>query len=167
MPTENVPVTILSGTQRSLINLDGKTLPWPTQHPDNTYQLVVLGRKDLDIVVNEISNDCKTVPATVKKYDGNRDCLLLVSTHGLTSNLYPQGEFYDFLGRNGAGAELVKGVQVCQVIGKEFNVFNYCLTGVMGTKEGKDIYSISKNIPLPLPMRLLLLAGKYTPVSDF
>lgn len=167
MPKENVPLTILSGTRNSLINLDGQTFPWPTPHPDYTYQLIVLSRKDLDIVVNEISSDYKAVPASVKKYDGNRDYLLLVSTHALTSNMYPQGDFYDFLMRNGAGAELVKGVQVCQAIGKEFNFFNYCLVSVMGTKEGRDVYSINQNIPLPLPMRLLLLAEEYTPESDF
>lgn len=167
MPKEKVPVTIISGTNRSLINLDGKILPGPTPHPDFSYQLVVLDRKDLNIVVNEISNDYKTVPASVKKYDGNSAYLLFVSTHALTSNMYPQDDLYNFLSKNGGGAELAKGVQVCQAIWKEFNYFNYCLTSVMGTNERREVYSINQNIPLPLPMRLLLIAGEYTPVDDY
>ncbi|MBU0674242.1 MAG: hypothetical protein KJ950_06335 [Proteobacteria bacterium] len=167
MAEKFLPVSVLSGTDYCTISWGGKSAPWPPKPPPCFYHLVVLDRTNLSPVANGFCSDFKTVPPEVKPFGGNDKYLLLVSTMSLIPSMRPQGDLLAFLTANGPGRELARGVQICQVVDPATNYFNYCLISVMGTREGKDAYSISQRIPLPLPMQLLLTGSVYTPVDQY
>lgn len=167
MANDKVPVTVVSSTDNAFINLGGKMAPWPPSAKGCIYLLLVVDRANLAIVANEFCNDFQTVPPAVKKFDGNINYLLLVATKALIPSMYPQGELLTFLAANGPGKELGRGVQVCRTLDAATNYFNYALIGVMGTKEGRDVYSLNMRQPLALPMHLVPVAGQYTPMEDY
>lgn len=167
MSNDKIPVTVISSTDTTLINLAGKTAPWPSAAKGCVYLMMVVDRTDLSIVANEFCGDFQTVPSAVKQFDGNTKYLLLVATHKLVPSMVPQGELLDFLAANGSGKELARAVQVCQVLDPATNYFNYCRIGVMGSKDGKDVYSLHQRQTLALPMHLLLVGGLYEPVEDY
>lgn len=167
MANSKVPVTVISSTDNAFINWGGKTAPWPPAAKGCIYLLLVLDRANLTIVANEFCSDFQTVPPTVKQFGGNTNYLLLVAAKGLIPSMAPHGDLLAFLEANGPGKELAKGVQVCQTLDSATNYFNYCLIGIMGTKEGKDAYSLNMRQPLALPMRLVPVAGLYAPMEDY
>ena len=57
-----------------------------------------------------------TVPADIDTYMNNPDYIFAVATHGLGSLQVPQGAFYDFLVKYGAGRELQKLEQINAVL---------------------------------------------------
>ncbi|NTV15704.1 MAG: hypothetical protein HGA96_17535 [Desulfobulbaceae bacterium] len=167
MANDKIPVTVVSSTDNALINLAGKTAPWPAAAKGCLYLMLVVDRSNLTIVANEFCSDFQTVPPVVKQFGGNTNYLLLVASYKLIPSMVPQGDLLAFLVANGPGKELGRAVQVCQVLDPATNYFNYCHIGVMGTKEGKDLYSLHQRQTLALPMHLLQLGGRYTPVEDY
>lgn len=167
MANDKIPVTAISSTDATLINLAGKTAPWPTAAKGAGYQMLVVDRTNLAIVANEFCNDFQTVPPAVKQFGGNTNYLLLVASHKLIPSMAPQGDLLTFLAANGPGRELARAVQVCRVLDPATNYFNYCLIGVMGTKDGKDAYSLHMRQTLALPMHLVVVGGLYEPMEDY
>lgn len=167
MANEHIPLTVVSGTNTIFMKWGGTYAPVPQTPSHCFFHLVVLDRASLAIAANAICGDFSTVPPEVRKFSGNNNYLLLAATMKLIPSMCPQGELLTFLAANGPCKELAKGVQICQALDPATNYYNYAQAGVMGTKEGKGEYSLDMRTPLALALRLLPIAGKYTPVDDY
>ena len=163
------PVTVISGKSICIISCQGKVIPWPGSSPGNNFWLVVLSAKDLSVVANEICNGQSTdVPAAVKKYDGSKEHILLVSTIALNSAMVPKGDLLTFLMNNGYRANLARAIQLCTIMDYTTSFFNYASVGMMGGEaEGFDAYSVSQHEPLSLPLRFELVGASYMPVNEY
>jgi hypothetical protein len=113
--------------------------PEPAQRQDDSYWICIIDArtprlKVKDWVIPGTNNS--TVPAGIDTYMNNPDYIFVVATEYLNTLHVPQGAFYDFLVKYGAGRELQKLEQVNAALGcGNYGRMSYALTGQCGPRE--------------------------------
>jgi hypothetical protein len=116
----------------------GGTRMHPAKPQDDSYWIVILDSKNPQQKVKEwivpgTSNS--TVPAGIDTYMNNPAYLFVVTTQYLSTVHVPQGAFYDFLVKYGAGKELQQLEQLNSALGcGTFGRVSYILTGQCGPR---------------------------------
>lgn len=110
----------------------------PTNVPDNAYWIVFLDvnnpqNKVKDFIIPGGSNSA--VPAGLDAYMSNAQYIYVLMTKSLITYSVPQGDFYDYLVKYGAGRELQRLEQINSVFGcGAFGHVSYILTGQGGPR---------------------------------
>ncbi len=110
----------------------------PANLPAGSYWIVILSAKNPKQKVAEFvlpASDHSTVPAGLDAYMTNPDYIFAVVTYWVGSSQVPQGPFYDYLVKYGAGRELQKleQINVLTFCGS-FSSISYILTGQCGPR---------------------------------
>jgi hypothetical protein len=124
-------------------------------HPqDDSYWIVFLNAKNPREKVKEWvipGQNNSQVPSGIDTYMNDPDYIYAVATQYLSTLHVPQGDFYDFLVKYGAGRELQKLEQVNTVLScGSYGRMSYILTGQCGPRDPK--------IPAPISYEI----GTYT-----
>ncbi|MBV9926514.1 MAG: hypothetical protein JOZ96_15955 [Acidobacteria bacterium] len=147
----------------------------PAKSQDDSYWICILNAKNprervKEWVIPGTSN--AQVPAGIDTYMNDPDYIFVVSTQYLSTMHVPQGDFYDFLVKYGAGRELQRLEQVNTVLGcGSFSRMSYVLTGACGPRGGKNVpppsYEMGSytNYPAMLLMSLMPMPGGGPPYS--
>ena len=127
----------------------------PANPQDDSYWIVIINAKNLKEKVKEwVWTEHSSVPPGIEAYMDNPDYIFVVATQDLSTLHVPQGPFYDFLTKYGAGRELQKLEQVATVLScGTFSRMSYILTGQCGKRDPK--------LPPPLSYEI----GSYTLTS--
>jgi hypothetical protein len=110
----------------------------PASRQDDSYWIAIIDAKNPrqkvhDWVVPGANNS--QVPAGIDTYINNPDYLFVVATQYLSTLHVPQGAFYDFLAKYGAGRELQKLEQLNTVLScGSYGRVSYILTGQCGPR---------------------------------
>ncbi|MBU0485327.1 MAG: hypothetical protein KKB30_12545 [Proteobacteria bacterium] len=130
------------------------------------YWLTVLDSKTLKVVANAVTEDNNVVPAAVKKYDGNRQYILVASSYSKLCANRPVGDLDTFLKNNGAGRKYKLAQQIAVQVGIANNLmFNYALVSIMGSKsDAIEEYAIG-NVAWSLPLEFIFTDNVYLPVT--
>ena len=131
-----------SGFAPSLTVGQRSTATWirPQNPQDDSYWIVILDamnpkNKVTEWVVPGTSNT--SVPAGLDNYLGSPQYIFAVVTQFLFSTHVPQGDFYDYLAKYGAGRQLQRLEQLTSVFSySSFGRMNYLLTGMGGPRGG-------------------------------
>lgn len=135
MNTSPVPLTVISTTSNQYlwgqIGIGNNIL---TQQPKSPgYWIVVLDRRTLAVVINQVQSAPNVVP-NLGNYN-TTDYILVLGTLGVGLNNQPQGEFFNFLDVNGGGRELRRVNQVAtQFNCGSLGTFGYALVSVLGNQ---------------------------------
>jgi hypothetical protein len=110
----------------------------PANPQVNSYWIVILSAKNPKEKVKEFvvpAKDHSTVPPGLDAFMSNPDYIFAVVTYWVSSNQVPQGDFYNFLVKYGAGRELqrLEQVNVLTFCGS-FSSVSYILTGQGGPR---------------------------------
>jgi len=129
--TNNQPtVRISAGRDETTLN--------PASPQDDSYWIVILNAKNPREKVKEFmvpGANNSTVPPGIDTYMNDPDYIFAVATQFLSVLHVPQGPFYDFLVKYGAGRELQRLEQIYSVFGcGSFGRFGYVLTGQCGPR---------------------------------
>jgi hypothetical protein len=135
--------TLYSGARPSLTVGYGKdsTSQAPANPQDDSYWICILNAKNprekvKDWVVPGSQNS--TVPPGIETYMNDPDYLFALATQYLSTLHVPQGPFYDFLTKFGAGRELQKLEQLNSVLScGSYSRMSYVLTGQCGPRDPK------------------------------
>src|SRR5215208_1730636 len=131
-----------SGASPGLIVGQGRTATAmrPQNPQDDSYWIVILDgmnpkNKVKEWVVSGSSNS--SVPTDLDGYMSNPQYIFAVVTQYLSTLHVPQGDFYDYLVKYGAGRELQRLEQINTVLScGSFSRMNYLLTGACGPRGG-------------------------------
>lgn len=143
-----------------------------TQQPKTGgYWYVIIDRRDLSVVYNEVHSDFDTAP-DIGSYN-TTDYILAVATLGVGLNRQPQGSLFKFLDLNGAGRQLRRIDQVAvQLNCGSLGTFGYALVGVLGDLnmpgfEGSQITNPNVGPILTIQLKAVDVNGTnyYTPVE--
>jgi hypothetical protein len=132
----------------------------PTNRQVNSYWIVILSAKEPTTKVKDWvvpAKDHSTVPPGLDAYMSNPDYIFAVVTDCVGSSQVPQGAFYDFLVKYGAGRELqrLEQVSILTFCGS-FARLSYILTGQCGPRtpapppsyEASSVYGTTEAILL-------------------
>src|SRR5262245_435118 len=118
---------------------------YPTNPTLGCYWIVIISaqnpkQKVKEWIVPGTSNS--TVPPDLDSYMSNPDYIFAVATYALGSLRMPQGDFYDYLVKYGAGRELQKLEQVnALTFSGSYSQVSYILTGQCGPRgKGEPSY---------------------------
>ena len=115
-----------------------KTILHPASPQDDSYWIVIIDAKNPRTKVQEWvipAQANSTVPAGIDTFMNNPDYLFAVCTQYLNTLHVPQGAFYDFLVKYGAGRELQKLEQLNAVLGcGGYGHVTYILIGQCGPR---------------------------------
>ena len=121
-----------------IIDVGGKrSVLMPASGQDNSYWIVVMDAMDPRKVVKDwvIPGANQAVPAGIDTYLDDPKYLFAVCTQFLSTLSVPQGPFYDFLAKRGAGRELQKLEQLNAVLScGSYGHVTYVLTGQCGPR---------------------------------
>jgi hypothetical protein len=108
----------------------------PASPVDDSYWIAILDSKNPRQKVHEwVFQSNSTVPAGIDTYMNNPDYIFVVATQYLYTFNVPQGAFYDFLAKYGAGRELQKLEQLYATLSYgTFGRVGYILTGSCGPR---------------------------------
>lgn len=168
MSEQMIPITLMSGQNAISIVCDKIKIDWPKNLPKQYMMMVVVDRKTLAVVASECvdNKDLLTVPASIKKYDGSTEYMLLVATFALNNYVMIGSELLAFLDKNGAGPGLAKMIQCSSIIMSSYGYYAYCLASTMGTETGYENYKISYGSDgvnaIFLPLKLQKVGDYYT-----
>lgn len=129
-----------SGSQPSLIVGQGGNATWmvPQSPRDDSYWIVILNAKNprekvKEWVVPGTSNS--TIPSGLDTYMADPNNLFAIATQFLSTLHVPQGSFYNYLVKYGAGRELQKLEQISVVLScGVYSRMSYILTGQCGPR---------------------------------
>lgn len=133
MSDPSVPLTIVSSLANNYyyaqIAIGNNIL---SQQPSSwNYWFVVIDRRTLKVVYNELQQSANTAP-NIGTYNSS-DYLLLVATLGIGLNNQPQGALFQFLDANGAGRQLRRVNQVAEQLNcGSLGTFGYALVSMLG-----------------------------------
>jgi hypothetical protein len=129
--TNNVP-TVAIGAGRD------KTFLAPAHPQEDSYWICFISAKNPREKVKEFmvpGSQNSTVPAGIDTYMNDPDYIFAVATQTLSTLHVPQGNFYDFLAKYGAGRELQRLEQINSVYGcGSFGQMSYVLTSQGGPR---------------------------------
>jgi hypothetical protein len=119
----------------------------PANPQDDSYWIVILNAKNPREKVKEWvvpGSQNSAVPGGIDTYMNDPDYLFAVTTQYLSTLHVPQGDFYDYLVKYGAGRELQKLEQVNTVLScGSYSRMSYILTGQCGARDPKKPAPIS------------------------
>jgi hypothetical protein len=153
-----------------------KTWMRPDKPQDDSYWIVIINAKNPREKVKEWivpGSSNTTVPSGLDTYMNDPDYIFAVATQYLSTLHVPQGAFYDYLVKYGAGRELQKLEQINSVLGcGSYSRMMYILTGQCGPR-GKGIISpisyemgsAASQVPLLLLMSLMPMPNGGPPYS--
>lgn len=134
----------------------------PNAPVDDSYWIVILDRNDPRKKVQEFivpGQNNTTVPAGLDTYMSNPGYLFAIVTQYLSTLHVPQGAFYDYLAKFGAGRELQRLEQINTSIGcGSISRLSYLLTGQCGPRDGKYPPPPSYELGSSLHAGLLLMS---------
>lgn len=147
----------------------------PASPQDDSYWIVIINAKNPREKVKEWvvpGQNNSSVPSGIDTYMNDPDYLFAVATQYLSTLHVPQGAFYDYLVKYGAGRELQKLEQINSVIGcGSYSRMSYILTGQCGPRDPKipaptsyEVGSYS-NSPALLMMSLMAMPNGGPPYS--
>ena len=115
------------------------TLPGiPANPQEDTYWICIIDAKNPRVMVKDFivkGSNNSTVPPGIDTYMNDPDYLFVVATQTLSTLHVPQGAFFDFLVKYGAGRELQKLEQLNVVLGcGTCGRVSYILTGHCGPR---------------------------------
>lgn len=115
-----------------------KTWLAPATAQEDTYWICIIDAKNPRVMVKDFivkGSNNSTVPPGIDTYMNDPDYLFVVATQTLSTLHVPQGAFFDFLVKYGAGRELQKLEQLNVVLGcGSFGHVSYALTGQCGPR---------------------------------
>ena len=134
----------------------------PAKPQADSYWIVCISRNNPRQKVKDWlvpGQNSSTVPADIDTYFSDPSNLFAVATQLLNTGHVPQGAFYDFLAKYGAGRELQKLKQLNTVLGSSpYGVVNYVLTGQGGPRgPGMISYESSNYYPTAIVMMMSLM----------
>jgi hypothetical protein len=114
---------------------------WPTAPVDDSYWIVILDANDPKRKVREFivpGQNNTAIPAGLDAYMSNPGYIFAIVTQYLSILHVPQGDFYDYLVKYGAGRELQRLEQINTSVGcGSISRGSYLLTGQCGPRGGK------------------------------
>ena len=143
----------------------------PSQPKDASYWIVILdANKPTTKVYEWVVQTNTTVPSDPNNYMNNPGYLFAVVTQALTPGQVPQGPFYDYLVKHGAGRELQKLEQISPYTDVPYGLFpranfSYILTGQCGSGGSVAYEHSSYTEPAVLLMSLMPLPNGQPPYS--
>jgi hypothetical protein len=115
----------------------------PQNPKDDTFWIAILDANDPHKLVKEFQipgSSNTTVPAGLDAYMSNPKYIYVVTTQALGTNHVPQGDWYDYLVKYGAGRQLQRLEQVNTSIGcGSLSQVGYVLIGSGGPRGGTNI----------------------------
>ena len=143
----------------------------PGKPVDDSYWIVIMdankpATKVKDWVVPGLNNTM--LPSDIAQYMSNPGYLFAVVTQVLGSGQVPQGPFYDYLVKHGAGRELQKLEQISPYTDVPYGLFgrvSYILTGQCGSGSNIAYERSSYTEPAVLLMSLMPQANGQPPYS--
>ena len=137
--------SLYSGTAPSVIIGQGGNATWmtPQQPQDNSYWIAILSatnprQKVKEWVVPGKNNS--TVPSGLDTFMADPANLFVIATQNLSTLSVPQGSFYNYLAKYGAGRALQRLEQVNVVLScGSYSRVSYILTGQCGPRGGNNI----------------------------
>lgn len=115
----------------------------PDNPQDDSYWIVILDAKNPRQKVKEWivpGSSNSTVPNGLDTYMNDPEYLFAIATQYLSTLHVPQGAFYDFLMKYGAGRKLQQLEQVNAVLGcGSYSRMTYILTGGCGPRGGNNV----------------------------
>ena len=138
----------------------------PQNPQDDSYWIVIINAKNPREKVKEWivpGSSNSTIPSGLDTYMSDPDYIYAVATQYLSTLHVPQGAFYDYLIKYGAGRQLQRLEQVNAVLScGSYGRMGYILTGGCGPRGGKNVApptyemgSINGGNPLLLLMSLM------------
>ena len=141
----------------------------PTGAKDMSYWIVILDANKPTTKVHEWVTQTNTAPpGDLDNYMSNPGYLFAVVTQVLGSGQVPQGPFYDYLVKHGAGRELQKLEQISPYTDVPYGLFgrvSYILTGQCGSGSNIAYERSSYTEPAVLLMSLMPQANGQPPYS--
>lgn len=170
--------SLYSGGRPSIIVDYGKnaTLMVPDKPQDDSYWIVFLNAKNPREKVKEWvvpGQNNSAVPPGIDTYMNDPDYIFTVATQFLSTLHVPQGPFYDFLAKYGAGRALQRLEQMSTVLScGSYSHMAYILTGQGGPRGPKlppplsyELSSTSPAVPALLLMSLMPMPNGGPPYS--
>ena len=156
----------------------GSNTTWmkPDRPQDDSYWIVFISANNPRQKVGEFivpGSNASTVPAGIDTYINNPAYIFAVATQYLNTLHVPQGAFYNFLTKYGAGRELQKLEQVNSVLGcGSYGRMSYILTSAAGGRSDPKVpppasYEASNytNTQINMMMSLMSLPDGNPPYS--
>ena len=148
----------------------------PDKPQDDSYWIVMLDAKNPRVKVKEWvvpGNQNSTVPSGLDTYMNDPDYIFVVATQYLSTLHVPQGAFYDFLVKYGAGRALGRLEQISTVLScGSYSHMAYILTGQGGPRTANqpppisyELSSTSQSSPALMLMSLMPMANGGPPYS--
>ena len=172
-----------SDNQPPIVVIDvgrNETLHKPDKPQNDSYWFAFLDANNPRVKVKEFvvpGKDHAVVPAGIDTYMNDPKYIFALATHGLWMPYVPQGPFYDFLAKYGAGRELQRLEQI-QAVGNSlmcggYGNASYVLTSLCGPRGGPlpapASYEVSgtyeNNLPAILLLSLMAGSGGGPPYS--
>ncbi len=138
--------SLYSGSAPYLVVGQGSNATWmnPQQPQDDSYWIVILNANNPRLEVKDWTvpgTNNSTVPSGLDSFMADPANLFVVATQNLSTLHVPQGSFYNYLVKYGAGRELQKLEQINVVLScGTYSRVSYILTGQCGPR-GSDIIS--------------------------
>jgi len=170
--------SLYSGGKPSIIVDYGKNATWiaPNNPQDDSYWIVFLNAKNPREKVKEWvvpGQNNSAIPPGIDTYMNDPDYIFVVATQFLSTLHVPQGPFYDFLAKYGAGRALQRLEQMSTVLScGSYSRMAYILTGQSGPRgpnlpapSSYEVSSTSTAVPALLLMSLMPLPNGGPPYS--
>ncbi len=136
--------SIGGGQPSVVIGVGGnRTALFPTNAPDDSYWICIIDAKNPRVKVKEWivpGSQHSAVPPGIDTYMNDPDYIFVVATKTVSTLHVPQGAFFDFLTKYGAGRALQELEQLNVVFGcGSFSQVSYALTGQCGPRGPKIV----------------------------
>lgn len=133
----NSPPSIVVGQGKTKVQLN------PSKPADDSYWIAVLDRNNPNAIAKDFivpGQNNTAVPTGIDTYMCNPQYIFVIATQYLSLLHVPQGEFYDYLVKYGAGPALKRIEQLNSSLGcGSISRPNYILTGQGGPRGGNNL----------------------------
>jgi hypothetical protein len=133
----------------------------PQNPQDDSYWIVIMDAKNPRNKVKEWivpGQNNSTIPSGIDTYMNDPDYLFAIATQYLSTLHVPQGNFYDYLVKYGAGRQLQRLEQINSVLScGTYSRMSYILTGQCGPRGGNNYPLLSYEVGSASNMQALLL----------
>lgn len=169
--------TLYSGTPSLIIGYGSNGTGMRPQNPqDDSYWIVFLDAKNPRVKVKEWvvpGNNNTTIPSGVDTYMNDPGYIFAIATQYLSTLHVPQGDFYDFFVKYGAGRALQRLEQINTVLScGSYSHMAYILTGQCGPRVpgqpspiSYELSSTSQSSPALMLMSLMPMPNGGPPYS--
>jgi hypothetical protein len=170
--------TLYAGGKPSICVDYGKNATWfvPQSPQDDSYWIVFLNAKNPRERVKEWvvpGQNNSAVPSGIETYMNDPDYIFVVATQFLSTLHLPQGPWYDFLAKYGAGKALQRLEQMATVLScGSFSHMAYILTGQGGPRTppqpppiSYELSSFANAVPALMLMSLMPMPNGGPPYS--